>query len=144
VLHVALAGPLRMRSSSFGGRCGPFAVDVVAGGAEQSYVVVTLGMDVGPIRGGQPCTTPDPDNPPPPDEPPPVPGFDGSNYVLSADCLDCGALGDLDLDGDVDGADLGLLLGEFGVSGHSIGDLNRDGQVTGADLGLLLGAWTAG
>jgi hypothetical protein len=37
------------------------------------------------------------------------------------------------------GADLGLLLGNWGFSGT--GDLNNDGVVTGADLGLLLGVW---
>jgi hypothetical protein len=40
----------------------------------------------------------------------------------------------------VNGADLGILLGDFGAtSGYS--DLNNDGIVNGADLGLLLGAW---
>ena len=72
-----------------------------------------------------------------------MPGFDGSRYVLAAECLDCGTTGDLDGDGDVDGADLGLLLGDFGISGPSIADLNHDGRVDGADLGILLGAWTA-
>ena len=48
-------------------------------------------------------------------------------------------LGDLDGDGDVDGADLGLLLGAWGQGG---GDLDGDGLTNGADLGLLLGAWT--
>ncbi|MCH2160797.1 MAG: hypothetical protein MK085_02870, partial [Phycisphaerales bacterium] len=49
---------------------------------------------------------------------------------------------DLNADGAVDGADLGLLLAEWG-SGRSIADLNRDGAVDGADLGLLLGAYGA-
>lgn len=48
--------------------------------------------------------------------------------------------GDLNCDGVVDGADLGLLLGAWGSPGP--GDLNEDGIVDGADLGLLLGAWT--
>lgn len=47
---------------------------------------------------------------------------------------------DLDGDGFVDGADLGLLLGAWGLPGPE--DLNFDGIVDGADLGLLLGAWT--
>ena len=52
--------------------------------------------------------------------------------------LDC----DEDIDGDdqVDGTDLGLLLGSWGA-GRSAADLNQDGQVDGTDLGLLLGAW---
>ena len=51
------------------------------------------------------------------------------------------ASGDPDLNGDgvVDGADLGLLLGAWGASGPT--DLNGDGVTDGADLGLLLGAW---
>ncbi|MFO0963276.1 MAG: hypothetical protein U0625_10285 [Phycisphaerales bacterium] len=50
-------------------------------------------------------------------------------------------VGDLNGDGIVNGADLGILLGNWGNSG--IGDLNNDGIVNGADLGLLLGNWTA-
>jgi hypothetical protein len=54
-------------------------------------------------------------------------------------------LGDLNLDGVVNGADLGLLLGAWGPCSSSpcTGDLNTDGVVNGADLGLLLGAWGA-
>jgi hypothetical protein len=46
---------------------------------------------------------------------------------------------DLNGDGAVTGADLGILLGNWGRPG--IGDFNADGTVTGADLGLLLGGW---
>lgn len=49
-------------------------------------------------------------------------------------------LGDLDGDGVVDGADLGLLLGAWG-SEDSSADLDGDGLVGGADLGILLGNW---
>ena len=56
-------------------------------------------------------------------------------------------LGDLNDDGVVNGADLGLMLGAWGAcSGGTpgcLGDLNVDGVVNGADLGLLLGAWGA-
>jgi hypothetical protein len=49
---------------------------------------------------------------------------------------------DLNLDGTVDGIDLGVLLGAWGSpSGNA--DLNADGVVDGIDLGLLLGAWGA-
>ena len=48
--------------------------------------------------------------------------------------------GDLNRDGRVDGADLGLLLGAWGTSGPE--DLDDSGVVDGGDLGLLLGAWT--
>ena len=47
----------------------------------------------------------------------------------------------LDCDGDVDGADLGILLGTWG-SGDEAADLDGDGVVGGGDLGILLGDWT--
>ena len=47
--------------------------------------------------------------------------------------------GDLNDDDVIDGADLGLLLGNWGNAG--MGDLNGDRVVDGADLGLLLGDW---
>ncbi|MDZ4828856.1 MAG: spondin domain-containing protein [Phycisphaerae bacterium] len=46
---------------------------------------------------------------------------------------------DLDQSGEVNAADLGQFLGNWGGSG--IGDLNGDGIVGAADLGVLLGAW---
>jgi hypothetical protein len=46
---------------------------------------------------------------------------------------------DLTCDGTVGGADLGVLLGQWGSAGTA--DLNGDGTVNGVDLGLLLGAW---
>jgi hypothetical protein len=50
---------------------------------------------------------------------------------------------DLNSDGVVGGADLGILLGKWGQAGS--GDLNSDGVIGGADLGILLGKWgTAG
>ena len=52
-------------------------------------------------------------------------------------------MGDLDLDGDVDGADLGALLSEWGQRGWLLdGDLDGDGMVSGGDLGLLLAGWS--
>ena len=48
-------------------------------------------------------------------------------------------LADLDGDGLVDGADLGLLLANWGGAGS--GDLDGSGTIDGADLGLLLAAW---
>ncbi len=50
-------------------------------------------------------------------------------------------LEDLNEDGAVNGADLGLLLAAW-ESDDSVADLNGDGIVDGADLGLLLAAWT--
>lgn len=53
-------------------------------------------------------------------------------------------LGDLNSDGAINGADLGLMLGAWGSSGYDcFADLNDDGFVTGADLGTLLGNWGA-
>jgi len=46
---------------------------------------------------------------------------------------------DLNGDGMVDGADLAILLGNWGGTG--IGDLNHDGIVNGADVALLIGSW---
>jgi hypothetical protein len=59
--------------------------------------------------------------------------------------LSC-CVADLNFDGMVNGADLGVLLGAWGsiVStnpGQQSPDLNGDGVVNGADLGILLGSW---
>ncbi|MCA9286477.1 MAG: hypothetical protein KDA22_14730 [Phycisphaerales bacterium] len=57
----------------------------------------------------------------------------------------CGPGGsDLNGDGAVNGADLGLLLGAWGPcpAGCCDADLNNDGIVDGADLGLLLADWS--
>lgn len=51
----------------------------------------------------------------------------------------CFCFGDLNDDGVVEGADLGLLLA--GWSGNGLSDLNDDGTTDGADLGILLAAW---
>lgn len=52
--------------------------------------------------------------------------------------------GDLNDDGVVNGADLGLMLGAWGAPvAFPAADLHQDGIVDGADLGLLLAAWTA-
>jgi probable HAF family extracellular repeat protein len=51
-------------------------------------------------------------------------------------------LGDLTCDDFVDGADLAVLLGLWGVHGSPVvADLNLDGQVDGVDLAVLLGNW---
>lgn len=44
-------------------------------------------------------------------------------------------------DGNIDGADLALLLANWGGAGA--GDLNCDGIVGGADLAIMLGVWGA-
>ena len=52
----------------------------------------------------------------------------------------CECLGDLDLNGVVNGADLSSLFQAWGEAGGSA-DLNGDGTVDGADLGILLLSW---
>ena len=52
--------------------------------------------------------------------------------------------GDLNLDGCIDGADLGLFLTAWTLPGSPIGDLDGNGVIDGADLGLLLGRWGCG
>jgi hypothetical protein len=51
---------------------------------------------------------------------------------------------DVNLDGIVNGVDLGLLLGSWGSSGEPgfvYCDINVDGTVGGPDLGELLAQW---
>ena len=52
-------------------------------------------------------------------------------------------LGDLNLDGRVNGADLGLMLSSWGSCPGCAEDLNHDGTVNGLDLGMMLGTWGA-
>lgn len=51
------------------------------------------------------------------------------------------APGDINGDGIVNAADLGVLLGAWG-SNSTAADLDGDGVVGGSDLAILLGAWT--
>lgn len=58
-----------------------------------------------------------------------------------------GPIGDLDGDGFVDGADLAILLGQWGgcpPKSACSADLDGDGSVGGADLAILLGNWGSG
>ncbi len=48
---------------------------------------------------------------------------------------------DLDGDGAVTGADLGILLGQWGCAGTCSADLDGDGWVGGPDLGILVSQW---
>lgn len=52
-----------------------------------------------------------------------------------------GVPGDLNGDGVVNGADMGLLLAQWGRCSGCDADLNGDGIVNGADMGLLLANW---
>jgi hypothetical protein len=56
---------------------------------------------------------------------------------------ECECLADLFVDGDVNGADLGIALSQWGQGKGSVADINRDGTVNGADLSILLSAWGA-
>lgn len=67
--------------------------------------------------------------------------LDAYGPALDAVSLEPFPVGDLDADGVVDGADLGILLAAWGSS-DPIADLNDDGSVDGGDLGALLAAWT--
>jgi formylglycine-generating enzyme required for sulfatase activity len=51
----------------------------------------------------------------------------------------CQCIADLFFDNQVNGADLGILLGQWGQMGSA--DLDGNGVVNGADLGIMLGAW---
>ena len=50
-------------------------------------------------------------------------------------------VGDINEDGKVDGADLGVLIGSWGVCAGCPADFNGDNTVNGADLGVMIGAW---
>jgi len=50
--------------------------------------------------------------------------------------------GDLNGDGKVNGADLSILLGSWGVCARCIADITGDGIVNGNDLAVMLAAWT--
>lgn len=73
----------------------------------------------------------------------PRPNISGAWLDLGGNTI-CDCVGDLTLDGLVNGADLGILLAGWGAcTGSCASDLNRDGVVNGADLGVLLAAWGA-
>lgn len=64
----------------------------------------------------------------------------GGRHTIALQNQHC--TGDLNHDNQINGADLGVLLGQWASSGGTTGaDLNLDGMVNGADLGLMLGAW---
>ena len=65
--------------------------------------------------------------------------FGTSPFVLDLHPSAGSCVGDLNGDGSVTGADLGILLGDWGQATAS--DIDGNGLVDGADLGRLLGAW---
>jgi hypothetical protein len=52
--------------------------------------------------------------------------------------------GDLDGDSDIDQADLGILLSDWGSQVNCVGDLDGDDDVDHADIGILLADWGCG
>ncbi|MCX5640613.1 MAG: hypothetical protein NT059_07365 [Planctomycetota bacterium] len=68
-------------------------------------------------------------------------GFGSGTLTLVEAAVPCTSPcpADLNHDGVVGGADLGILLGNWAGSG--VGDLDNSGIINGADLGLLLGLW---
>jgi hypothetical protein len=62
------------------------------------------------------------------------------DFYNSALAIPCRLAADIDCSGAVTGADLGLLLAEWGP-GSGPADLDGNGTVDGADLGALLAAW---
>ncbi len=66
----------------------------------------------------------------------------GDSYLAKWQGCPPGDPADLNDDGLVNGADLGILLGSWGPCGGCPADINGDQIVNGADLGILLGSWT--
>ena len=67
-------------------------------------------------------------------------GTGGHSLAIQIPPVKC--TGDLNYDNQVNGSDLGVVLGQWATSGGTTGaDLNEDGTVNGADLGLILGGW---
>ena len=68
--------------------------------------------------------------------------IDGPYVDLGMNAL-CVCPADFTGNGEVDGADLGILVAFWGPcrSADCPADLNHDGVVNGGDLGLLLGFW---
>jgi predicted outer membrane repeat protein len=68
---------------------------------------------------------------------------DGGGNTFDTTCTP-GCPADLNDDGQVDGADLNILLGRWGACPDPVGcpgDINGDGMVDGSDLNILLGTW---
>ena len=63
--------------------------------------------------------------------------YSGASYVIFGRCF---LPTDLNDDGVIDTADLGILIGQFGTAGPGA-DINGDGSVDTADLGILIGSF---
>ncbi len=67
--------------------------------------------------------------------------WDSACDGLAADYCPGPCRADLDRNGRVDGADLGIMLSAWGFDENFVADQDYDAFVDGNDLGLLLGAW---
>jgi len=66
---------------------------------------------------------------------------DGSGHAVAVRLTPIPSIpGDFNRDGSVNAADLGILLGAWGLPG--VADIDRSGAVDGADLAIVLGNWT--
>lgn len=66
----------------------------------------------------------------------------GGRVILDSSSTVCDCSADIVLDGIVNGADLALLLSNWGLARDGLGaDANLDGVVDGADLAFLLSSW---
>ena len=71
----------------------------------------------------------------------PRPNINGRWTDLGGNTV-CECVGDVSGDGQVNGADIGVLLSAWGPCGVTCpGDLDHDGMINGFDLGLLLAHW---
>jgi hypothetical protein len=69
-----------------------------------------------------------------------VPGLDVLGTITPATIVQVvPCVGDIDANGAVNGADLSILLGQWGLTGSA--DIDANGIVNGADLSILLGNW---
>ena len=69
----------------------------------------------------------------------------GQNLRVDGELGDAALVGDLNGDGVVNAADLGLLIVAWGPCGKGVpcpADLNEDGIVDAADLGFLFANWS--
>lgn len=62
--------------------------------------------------------------------------------TIATECPTVPCPADLNGDGMIDAADLGLLIGDWGMDGAAT-DINGDGTVDGGDLAYILSAWGA-
>lgn len=67
-----------------------------------------------------------------------VSGYDLDGAI---ECVDDSIPGDINGDGIVDGTDLSILLGYWGLDTPDV-DVNGDGVIDGTDLSIVLGYWT--